>query len=79
MKRRGVLLADFDNWKGELITKDGSLPLNRRETLHYTYVYLRWGNGLLIKRLTSVMKRLVTGSLKPSQVSSEKCNDGTSP
>ena len=81
MKRHSVIFGYFDEgwWMAEAITKDGSRPLNRRETMRFVIFYLREGKGSFMKRLSSVMKRLFAASLKPTQLSFEKRGTHTSP
>ena len=63
-----ISIADFDNWTIEIIGKDGNAPATTKHYVNYILLYLRCGNGLFIKRVASVLMRLFTRSLKPSQV-----------
>lgn len=71
-----VLIFDMDLWSVQVIS-ESNVPytVTWRDTLHCTRLYLRYGKGLLMYRLISVLIRLLTCRLKPKQVSSEK--DGT--
>lgn len=74
MMKRSVIVAytDDGHWQAEAVTAEGVRELNRRETLHFLYSYLKYGRGLFIKRLSSVLIRALTFRLKPSQLPSEK-------
>lgn len=74
MKHNSIIFAHFDDgeWMADAITKEGVRPLNNWETARFVWFYLKCGNGSLIKRLASVLKRLFTASLKPPQASFEK-------
>ena len=63
-----VILAHFEDWTIEIIGKDGDIPARFKHNAKYVYYYLMFGKGLFIKRLTSVLIRLFTRTLKPSQV-----------
>jgi hypothetical protein len=69
-----IVLADFDTWTIGIIGKDGDAPATTKHYVNYILLYLRCGNGLFIKRFASVLMRLFTRSLKPSQVFSSRQN-----
>ena len=64
----GISIADFDKWTIEIIGKDGNIPATTKHYANFILFYLRCGKGLFIKRVISVLMRLFTRSLKPSQV-----------
>lgn len=75
MEQRQVLLVStdqFDTWTyGTLFTLDGSKELSTRTVINYVVAYLKLGNGSLMYRCISVLKKLCTCSLKPTQASVE--------
>lgn len=75
MNKRRILLTDFDRWSVESIYPTGEEEeprrLDKEELSAYVASYLKSGRGLLIKRLISVLTRLFTATLQPSQVPSQ--------
>lgn len=68
-KKPYVILADFEDWTIEIIGTDGDVPARFKHYVKYIFNFLMFYKGWpLIKRLTSVLTRLFTRSLKPSQV-----------
>lgn len=72
-----IILADFDEWQIKVIGKQGELPVRPIHTIRYVAAYLRCGNGSFIHRVSSVLKRSFTKTLKPSQVESSKQKEST--
>jgi hypothetical protein len=79
-KQERVLL--FSDWKWEVtvISATTPRPITWKDTLELVFIYLSHGNGSAIRRITSVLMRLFTCSLKPKQVlESAKQGTTTSP
>lgn len=74
-----VIIADFDNWTIMIVSKDGEIPAQCQHYIRYVWIYLMYGRGLFKNRFTSVATRLLTRTLKPSQVSSSNCGETSPP
>ena len=74
--RKQVYIMDFSAWTITVLTpfakEEEERVANWIDTLRYVRHYLRYGKGSLRCRLTSVLIKALTFSLKPRQVSSSK-------
>ena len=73
--RKQVYIMDFSAWTITVLTpfaKEEERVANWIDTLRYVRHYLRYGKGSLRCRLTSVLIKALTFSLKPRQASSSK-------
>lgn len=73
--RKQVYIMDFSAWTIIVLTpfaKEEERVANWIDTLRYVRHYLRYGKGSLRCRLTSVLIKALTFSLKPRQASSSK-------
>lgn len=73
--RKQVYIMDFSDWTITVLTpfaKEEERVANWIDTLRYVRHYLRYGKGSLRCRLTSVLIKALTFSLKPRQASSSK-------
>nr|DAP81736.1 MAG TPA: hypothetical protein [Caudoviricetes sp.] len=74
--RKKVYIMDFSAWTITVLTpfakEEEERVANWIDTLRYVRHYLRYGKGSLRCRLTSVLIKALTFSLKPRQVSSSK-------
>lgn len=73
--RKQVYIMDFSAWTITVLTpfaKEEERAANWVDALRYVRHYLRYGKGSLRCRLTSVLIKALTFSLKPRQVSSSK-------
>lgn len=72
MMEKYAIIAYFEDWTIVVVGKDGDIPARFKHYVRYVYTYLMFGRGLFINRLTSVLTRLFTRTLKPSQLLSSK-------
>jgi hypothetical protein len=73
--RKQVYIMNFSAWTITVLTpfaKEEERVANWIDTLRYVRHYLRYGKGSLRCRLTSVLIKALTFSLKPRQASSSK-------
>lgn len=73
--RKQVYIMDFSAWTITVLTpfaKEEERAANWVDALRYVRHYLRYGKGSLRCRLTSVLIKALTFSLKPRQASSSK-------
>ena len=70
-KPAGVIIFNEEKWTAEIVS-DKPLSLTCTDTLRCVWLCLRCGKGSLIRRIASVLRRLFTCSLKPSQVVSSR-------
>lgn len=73
--RKQVYIMDFSAWTITVLTpfaKEEERAANWVDALRYVRHYLRYGKGSLRCRLTSVLTKALTFSLKPRQASSSK-------
>ena len=73
--RKQVYIMNFSAWTITVLTpfaKEEDRVANWIDTLRYVRHYLRYGKGSLRCRLTSVLIKALTFSLKPRQASSSK-------
>lgn len=73
--RKQVYIMNFSAWTIIVLTpfaKEEERVANWIDTLRYVRHYLRYGKGSLRCRLTSVLIKALTFSLKPRQTSSSK-------
>lgn len=73
--RKQVYIMDFSAWTITVLTpfaKEEERAANWIDALRYVRHYLRYGKGSLRCRLTSVLIKALTFSLKPRQASSSK-------
>lgn len=73
--RKQVYIMNFSAWTITVLTpfaKEEERVANWIDTLRYVRHYLRYGKGSLRCRLTSVLTKALTFSLKPRQASSSK-------
>ena len=73
--RKQVYIMNFSSWTITVLTpfaKEEERVANWIDTLRYVRHYLRYGKGSLRCRLTSVLIKALTFSLKPRQASSSK-------
>lgn len=71
--KKEVLLFDADAWTLCIISAtEASRPVTWKDTFKCVSIYLRKGKGSVMRRITSVLIRLSTCSLKPRQTSSSK-------
>ena len=73
--RKQVYIMDFSAWTITVLTpfaKEEERVANWIDTIRYVRHYLRYGKGSLRCRLTSVLIKALTFSLKPRQASSSK-------
>ena len=73
--RKQVYIMNFSAWTITVLTpfaKEEERVANWIDTLWYVRHYLRYGKGSLRCRLTSVLIKALTFSLKPRQASSSK-------
>lgn len=73
--RKQVYVMNFSAWTITVLTpfaKEEERVANWIDTLRYVRHYLRYGKGSLRCRLTSVLIKALTFSLKPRQASSSK-------
>ena len=73
--RKQVYIMNFSAWTLTVLTpfaKEEERVANWIDTLRYVRHYLRYGKGSLRCRLTSVLIKALTFSLKPRQASSSK-------
>lgn len=78
--RKQVYIMDFSAWTITVLTpfaKEEERAANWVDTLRYVRHYLRYGKGSLRCRLTSVLIKALTFSLKPRQASSSKEDTST--
>lgn len=80
-KPERVLIFRDDEWAVDVISvSDTHYPITWEETSNCVIAYLKYGNGSVMRRITSILMRLFTCSLKPKQTSpSGKCGTTTSP
>lgn len=73
--RKQVYIMNFSAWTITVLTpfaKEEERVANWIDTLRYVRHYLRYGKGSLRCRLTSILIKALTFSLKPRQASSSK-------
>ena len=73
--RKQVYIMNFSAWTITVLTpfaKEEERVANWIDTIRYVRYYLRYGKGSLRCRLTSVLIKALTFSLKPRQASSSK-------
>lgn len=73
--RKQVYIINFSAWTITVLTpfaKEEERVANWIDTLRYVRHYLRYGKGSLRCRITSVLIKALTFSLKPRQASSSK-------
>ena len=73
--RKQVYIMNFSAWTITVLTpfaKEEERAANWVDALRYVRHYLRYGKGSLRCRLTSVLTKALTFSLKPRQASSSK-------
>lgn len=78
--RKQVYIMDFSAWTITVLTpfaKEEERAANWVDALRYVRHYLRYGKGSLRCRLTSVLIKALTFSLKPRQASSSKEDTST--
>lgn len=78
--RKQVYIMNFSAWTITVLTpfaKEEERVANWIDTLRYVRHYLRYGKGSLRCRLTSVLIKALTFSLKPRQASSSKEDTST--
>lgn len=78
--RKQVYIMDFSAWTITVLTpfaKEEERAANWVDALRYVRHYLRYGKGSLRCRLTSVLTKALTFSLKPRQASSSKEDTST--
>lgn len=73
IKGKHIIIANYDDWTIAVIGKDGETPARCKDYVRYVWTYLIYGRGLFRKRLTSVLTRLFTKSLKPSPTTYSIC------
>lgn len=73
MNKRSIIITNFEDWTIAIIGKDGQIPARWYHYVRYTYYYLRYGRGLFTKRCISVLTRLFTRTLKPSEIDYSYC------
>lgn len=76
---KNVIIAYFDDWKINVVGRQGDVPIRPKHIVRYLFYYLKYGRGSFRNRLTSVLTRLFTSSLKPSLVSVSNCGEIKAP